>query len=251
MPPVVVETLGYRLAPCEGFEFASPPAIGHDTPEATFELNDGMLNVAMKTHCATVPEARALIEPILRAWEIHAGIPQSKPVFRFVYQGATHVDLDPDTGFSTGRSVVTSSHILLYDLVKSTITSKTYPPIPTDFVQSDLLEALWLRFCQVGEQRELLLSMAYWALTKLEREWGNRTNAAAALNVDFPVLKKLGDLVSDHGDDLTARKAKVGLPLTDPQQTWVQECLKMLIRRVGHPAALAAPMLSMADLPPL
>jgi hypothetical protein len=209
-----------------------------------------MLAVTMKIHCPTVDDAKAHIEPILRAWEIHAGIPQSMPVFRFVFETTTFVDLNPIAGFATGHAVVTCSAIGLSEIVKSTITRKTYPPMPNDFVDSDLLEALWSRFCRVTEKREPLLSMAYWALTKLEVEWRTR-EAAAALNIASPILNTLGTLVSEHGDNRTARKANVGRPLTDAQETWVRECLKMLMRRVAHPTPLTVPMLSMTDLPAL
>ena len=109
------------------------------------------------------------------------------------------------------------------------------------------------------EGKELLPHMAYFCLTVLEGYGGNgqgrRSRAAVNLDIDMRVLNQLGQLVSEGGDERTARKRpKGGWQTYDPKElAWIEVVIQAAIRRLGEYAAGASPLktLTMADFPPL
>jgi hypothetical protein len=58
--------------------------------------------------------------------------------------------------------------------------------------------------------------------------------AANKYNIDKDVLDMLGTLTSEHGDKSEARKldeTSKMKPLTELEQTWIRETIKLIIRR--------------------
>jgi hypothetical protein len=106
---------------------------------------------------------------------------------------------------------------------------------------------LWERYNRYVEQKEPLLTMAYFALTLLSR--GDQRSAAAHFNIEYAIFRKLGELTSTRGDNLVARKAEGAKhPLSDPEKLWIETAVKTIIR---HLAAGGGSQLTMAQLPPL
>jgi len=71
--------------------------------------------------------------------------------------------------------------------------------------------------------------------------------------ISAPVLRKLGDLTTNRGDEKTARKYMPRpRPYHPQEETWIKDVVRALIRRVGEHAA-GAPLkkLTMADFPPV
>jgi hypothetical protein len=64
-----VVALRYRLETDPSLIFDHPPPLEHDTNESTLRLAEGVLTCTMKVHYASADEARAVIDPLLRAWE--------------------------------------------------------------------------------------------------------------------------------------------------------------------------------------
>lgn len=75
------------------------------------------------------------------------------------------------------------------------------------------------------------------------------------LNVELAVLEKLGELTTERGDEMTARKVEAGTPfqpLTAKEAVWIQAALRGIMRRLGMKKAGAViPPLTMTDLPVL
>ena len=68
-PDLHVVSLQYSLQAGDRVTYVNCPSLGFDTEEARFRLVDGTLTCEMKAHFQTAEAARAVIEPILRAWE--------------------------------------------------------------------------------------------------------------------------------------------------------------------------------------
>jgi len=129
---------------------------------------------------------------------------------------------------------------------------------PSDFIVSPDVETLWYRYRMHREGKESLAAMAYFCLTLLQWRAGGRGKAAATFGIDKPVLDKLGYLASSKGDEKTIRKfpRAAGKPLalqphTPQEESWINDVVKTLIRRVGEHAAGASPLkkLTMANFP--
>ena len=126
------------------------------------------------------------------------------------------------------------------------VTRSQYPPPPVAFHVTPEVEVLWDRFNRYIEQKEPLLSMAYFCLTLLER--GDRKAAAQAYNIDYSLLRKLGELTSTRGDNATARKATVTKQLSGDEKSWIEQAIKSIIR---HIAEGRATKLLLSSLPPV
>jgi hypothetical protein len=113
-------------------------------------------------------------------------------------------------------------------------------------------------------RREPWLAMAYSCLSVLEwrasrhpRRGDVRAGAELLYGIEREVLRKLGGLTADLGDETTARKigTRSLRRVPTPQEiTWSEAAIKLVIRRVGKHAAdptASRPTRGMRDLPPL
>ena len=95
--------------------------------------------------------------------------------------------------------------------------------------------------------------MGHFCLTLVRGLGGGNDGAASMFQISAPVLRKLGDLTTNRGDEKTARKYMPRpRPYHPQEETWIKDVVRALIRRVGEHAA-GAPLkkLTMADFPPV
>jgi len=94
-----------------------------------------------------------------------------------------------------------------------------YPKVPTDFLASTNVEILWVKYKMYLDGKDQLLSMAYFCLSYIEGLAGTRAKASSKYKIDLDVLNRLGNLSSEKGDVLSARKGKTNsfLPITDDE----------------------------------
>jgi hypothetical protein len=143
------------------------------------------------------------------------------------------------------------------------VTRRKYPAPPQRFKVSPDVETLWHRYEGYQQGREPLLAMAYFCLSFLDWRGSqhpglspNRRRAASLYAIEYEVLKQLGNLTTNLGDEKTTRKIDEESLHREPtpgEVAWIEAAIKMIIRRVGEHAADSAACrpLSMCDLPPL
>lgn len=252
-----VVSLHYRLVPSANVTFAKQAEpVEAEADGFRVRLADEALVVEMLDHHGSDESAREAVERYLRAWEIrHALRVGGEPEFRFEFQRAEVIDRDPPPP-GTPQTVAVSGHISASSFASATLGVErgSLPAPPSDFELEPDVETLWARWRAYQEGREPLQSMAYFALTVLERHGGRRP-AAARFGVSEKVLKTLGELVSERGDATTARKAKATAnPLMPNEHGWIEAAVLALVRRAGEVAAdpsAAAQPITMDDLPSL
>lgn len=97
--------------------------------------------------------------------------------------------------------------------------------------------------------------MAYFCLTVIEAFAGNRKKAARSLRISREVLRTLGNLASNRGDEKTARKVwprRALTPLSPQEAAWIEAAIKVIIRRVGEGRVNTSLLeITMSDLPSL
>jgi hypothetical protein len=256
MPDQRVMALYYRLETEDTLAFESPAAVHVQEEAFTIDLSDGQLVATMMRDCATEADARAVVEPFLRAWEISGALQFGRADFRFGFQKADIEKLPPGPGAS----------VHLHGFLRMSVDSRrlhvrairrAYPHPPTRFALSPDVEVMWHRYNAYVDGREPLLSMAYFCLSYLEWLAGGRSATATRYHVETRVLSTLGALTATVGDARSARKfdrESENRPLTAEEQAWIEATVKALIRRVGeysHEPASAPGRLAMSDLPPL
>ena len=236
-----VESLEYRLETDPTTVFESPPPLEHDTLDFDLRLQDGRLLVRMKRDCATVDEARAVVGPFLRAWEVHEAMDRGgREELHFMFETATVIDRRPVPGeLSPALLAATGTVRLTAPYAVLTVSRRSYPPPPENFAFSPDLETLWNRYQGYKLGREPLPTMGYFCLTVIEATYQGRANAGQALNVDLTVLNKLGELTSTRGDKTEARKQKDKplQPFTPAERRWIDETLRKMIRYLAAATA--------------
>jgi hypothetical protein len=182
--------------------------------------------------------------------------------FQFLYEDANVIDRNPPPPGS--QTITPLAGTITFGMsARATLSVgwRNYPPPPMNFVASPDVETLWTRYKGYRAGSEPLPHMAYFCLTVLEGFGGGRgrgiprANAADKLEIDISVLEHLGTLVSEKGDERTARKRpKGGWQTYDPKELeWIEAVIQTAIRRLGEFAAGVNPLrkLTMADFPPL
>jgi len=216
-------------------------------------LEDGILAVGPSDHFANEEDARAAIEPFLRAWEIDADLRLGVGAIRFTSTRSEILDRDPPPpGTPQSLAISAAARGMAVASASLHITRGVYPQPPARFqITADVAIAhrRWLRY---HDGREPLQSMAYFVLTLLEDMAGGRGQAGRVFAIDVAVLKTMGRL-SAEGDEETARKLQRGKALrglTGAEKDWLEQAVKLLIRRIGERAS-GSPLgrLTLNDLP--
>jgi hypothetical protein len=225
-------------------------------PGFDLKLENGVLTVEMKEHHATVGSAIDRIRPTLRAWEIQAGLFDGRDALKFEFDGSEVVDRNPPPpGSGIGLAVGVAEVLAISDSLKLQVGRRQYPNPPTSFKASPLVELLWNRLQQHLDGKDLLTTMGYACLSAIQSQALGRSKASSQYNIDIAVLGKLGELTSEVGDELSARKfdaTSTKRPHTPAEQAWILEVVKLLIKRVGEyefdPAA-PLKLITLGDLP--
>lgn len=243
-----VISLKYKVIEADSIEFNDPPDVDIDTPDFRGRLSKGILTLEPKEHFESEAQVRPRADDYVRSWEIDAGLQSGRSVFHFRFEGSHIEDRQPAPGT---RSIHLSDHMHMSDTVRVEKISPAYPAPPHDFQLTTEVEVLWNRYCRYVEGRELLLGMAYFCLSFLEgNEKNKRKKAEKRCGIDLDVLKKLGDLTANRGDNATARKFKTPpTPLSSNEQTWIESAIKAIIQHLA--IRKQGQILKMTDLPPL
>ncbi len=254
-----VARLHYQVLPGEYVVFQDPPSTAWSTLAGILEVHAGHATIELTDHYPTEDEARQAVQPYLDAWEVSAGLsfPTRQRPFRFQFQTADVIDQAAAAGshgpVTRARSVSASAAIA------EQLTS--FPSPPASFAVNPDVKRMWYRWEAYKSGRETLPAAAFYCLTVLEDSVGGitrkaRTAAGQRYGIDPDMLNRLGDLVSEVGDEREARKAHRPdrRPYTSAERRWMEEVVLAIITRVGEIAA--DPMKSYAtidmnSLPPI
>jgi hypothetical protein len=254
-----VVALSYRVEHDEHVDYDRAAPLDAETDRFHVHIADGRARFAMKVHCAIEEEARKIVEPFIRAWEIKADIADHPNVFRLVYDRPEIVDRSPPAGqvihLDTGTIKVSGQD------VNVRVSRTNFPDPPHDFKLTYELEVAYEAWRALWPKPDFLAALGYLVLTMIEgpgkprtRPPARRVTASECYDVDLAVLNELGRLTSEKGG-LYARKVEgVSADFSSDEQAWVAEAIRTLMRRLGeraHHRTAALPPITMADLPPL
>jgi len=252
--PHVVSLL-YKVTFGKDVDYDKAPPLKEDTEDFVCTIDQKRAFFEMITHFSSEEAAKEVTDKFLKTCSIFWGIHNCPNEISFLYKGAEIVDRRPDQ--SNALSICVSDTIGISDEVAFHVSRAKFPPIPHDFKVSPDVETIYNRYKGYHDNREKLTSMAYMCLTVLETTGGSRKAAAKKYQIDDKVLSKWGELVSERGSEMEARKAaknKVFTPLTDKEREWLVALIKKVIIRLGNYAydsPQSFPKITFNDLPNL
>lgn len=251
-----VNALLYRVITTEDVDYDKAPPLSGETDNFIFTIAGDTASFSMKSHFATEEEAKKVVDEFLKAWSISIGLECTPDEIVFRFESAEIIDRHPQK-----QIVELTPHplSLTLDILPCTIhiSKSKFPPPPENFVASPDVETMYSRYRIYRQNRETLLPMAYWFLTMIEASAGGRKDTAKKYCIDLKVLSKLGELSSERGHTVEARKVpKKGAltPLTPNEKRWIEEVIKRIIFRVGEHAfdpQLKLQKITMNDFPNL
>ena len=256
-----VVALHYRLETGPQLAFRDPAPVDEEAGAFSLRLDNGELHVTMKHHFATVEDARLVVEPYLRSWEIATGLDNGPGAVRFRFDRPDVIDRAPLPPGSHRIVTVTGSlQVQCVSTVTLTTTRNLYPAPPRTFQASPDVVAMWERYEGYLAGKEPLSGMAFHCLTIVQQSVGGpqpRRQAALRYAIEYDVLSRLGYFASEVGDARTVRKRVPGQtlrPHTPAETAWMEAVVKRLIQRVGEWAAdpnAKWPQITMTDFPSL
>jgi hypothetical protein len=254
-----VQSLTYRLETGPSLSFINASPLDHETEYFRIRLEAEKLTVLMTEHHITVESARARVTPFLRTWELEHYLRNGPNAIHFVFEDAEVIDRRPRAEGHTYVHLARGGMKITGSNMDTIFRPSKYPEPPSRLGVSPDVETMWNRLEGFHQGREPLTSMAYFCLTVVEvtgggTARGRREAAAKRYALDLEVLDKLGALVSERGNEDTARKFRPNLePLRPEDETWIIAVVRLLIRRLAQIAAGVDTLdqVTMKGLPPL
>jgi hypothetical protein len=213
----------------------------------------------MTDHFPSATAARAVVDLVLRAWEIETDFSLGNGTIRFKFDRAHIIDRSPpDPSGNRGAALFGESALSFTANLTGHALRSAYPPPPpaNSFVSTPEVQIAHDRWRAFQEGRDQLTSVANLVLTMLEDSAGRpskRKKAASKFQIHEDVLNTVASLAATRGGPTGARKAAgIAQDLTPAERAWLAEAVKVMIRRMGQIAANAAmAIVKMTDLPPL
>ena len=249
-----IEALYYEIGTgSDSISYGDPPAISFENQIGAFNLADGKLTIELSEHFSDETQARQLVDPFLRSWEIETDLTANLGQIRFTYRNSKIIDRDPPPPGTS--QVIYAQGIESMEAIGGNVTVKItcgkYPEPPGAFSTTPDVELAHLRWTQFREGKETLPAMAYFVLDLIQTKLGGLTQAAEALQISRNVLTKVRVLSSWKGDASTARKADFQV-MTGGESRWLEAAVKKIILRLGeHASGEPLTKLTMSDLPEL
>jgi hypothetical protein len=207
-----VKALRYNDLVGNDVDYDNAPPLSATTDEFDFLLGGDTAGFEMRQHFSTADEAKAVVEPYIRAWHVLIGLEQDPGDLRLVYDRADIIDRSPDP---RDESVVKAQ--VLLSAVGGTsaavhVARSRYPSFPTTFCASPEAEYMYWNYVQYLQDRRRLADMAYHCLNTLEADFerNKRKETVKKYSIDYKVLDNLARLVSTTGGPTEARKRPKG-----------------------------------------
>ena len=251
----VVVALVYRIEHRDSVDYSSAQSFDSEEPGFRIRIEDKVLRFEFKDQYASEQAAREAIKDYIREWEFEAGLQHGPDAFRlrFLHSEIRYLNAPPGTlGPTSIRAGVPRMTGRL------TVGLPRYPQPPSGIKLTPDVKSMYDRYMNYRRGREPLASMAYFCLTVIEhsigKQSGRRREAAKKHQVFLGVFNEVGKLSSERGGP-DARKA-VGRsdPLTTQEYRFLEQAIKVLIRRAAQKAYNPAgelPKITKSDLPSL
>lgn len=228
-----VVALVYRIGHDASIDYREAKPLYRDEDAFRLSVIDAQARFEMKHHYSTFEEAEEAIVEYIHAWEFDVQLKRGPDSFRLDLdrENSEIIDRNPTPGV---ENVLVSDMVRIADTAEATVLAGEYPDPPSDIVLNLDAEVMHQRYLGYCRGREPLGSMAYFCLTILEKSVGGRRAAAQMYDIDYAVLKMIGEWTANKGG-LEARKAGgVREDFSSGQYSFLEDAVKAIIRRVAE-----------------
>lgn len=235
-----VEAVYFSVGSAEDISYENPERQDFSNHLGLFSLADGLLKVIPVEDFCNGLEAGQAIDGFLRSWEIEADLKQNLGMIRFSYSHADVIDRNPPPpGASHVVEGAFASAVAIADGVTCHIMARRYPSPPECFSATEFAQHAYRRWIGYRRGREPLQAMAYFIISLMESLAGSRRLVCELFKIDMAVRKRMGDLCSERGSALTARKVESTdfVDLSHVETDWLERAVKRLIFRLGEHAS--------------
>jgi len=230
--------LKYKLVPIKDVEFIECPQYEFEDCNFTYILfSDLSLLCKPKVDIVEELKARIIIEKMLKSWEIESGLKYGKKIMEFLHESTEMTEYnEPEDSMRSDINIKTKLTVCAE--VSKRISR--FPEKNNSFDSNPDMEIMWKRFEIYKDGREPLLSMAYFCLSYLEGICGSRGTIVKTYKIERKILDKLGDVSSECGSKLQARKGKDNnfINLDSDTISWVEKCILEIIKHLGKIQAI-------------
>jgi hypothetical protein len=245
-----INKMFYSISAGEGISYSDPEPLSFSNRFGSFYLADGELCVMPADHFSSEQEARDVLEPYLKAWEIESDLTRNVGMIRFEFLRAELIDRNPPLENSHIVGALFGSCAIVQSHMTAELVCRKYPDPPLTFYSSSEVQLAHHRWIQYQVRKEPLPSMAYYVFT-LAREMARGGDVSDFFRISRPVLRKISELSSKRGNESSARKAG-SVPFSSKEEQWLEEAIrKLIIRMAERTAGQNLHMIFMNNLPPL
>ena len=232
-----VAVLTYRILADDHYDYPRSAKLDGELRGFRFELRHHKAAFVPLERIRSEDEARALLEPQLRAWTLDAALRHGPGSLRFEFV-ASHVQKaapPPGVVEATGHALL-SIRGLKMNIIQG---FATHPGPPQDFAVDEYVQILGELFLLARGTPKTVLYMAYSMTTCLEEYFGGLAGASKRLAISKPVLETVERLSNSRGTGVEARKFNAGKrdPLTAAEREWLLLRMETIVRRAGAAAA--------------
>ena len=254
-----VAALIYYIEHNDTVDYSNAPPIEMRTDAFIVKIDGGEVRVEPLEHLSTEESALDAMNGFISNWELDAVLRGRPGQFRLRFNRSEILDRSPAPPVP-GR-VQLSGAVRLGPLragsASITVTvRKNFPEPPAAVTlnpDDDDVVLLLNRFRNYCDGKELLTSLAYFCSTILEERIGDSQNKGVKLGIGAKVRSTIRRLSTEKGGKMGARKrVGIGLELTAEEKLFLEEAIKLTIRRMAHVSfddTMKLPKVTMADLP--
>ena len=233
-----VEALVYSIEHAESYDYSDSAPVNLEIEDFKVRVENGRVRFELNEHFSSVAAAKEIVDRFVEVWELDAFLRRPREKFRLTYDRAELIDRSPVPGKIQLQANPITIH---FEVSQPTITVGTnYPDPPKEIdldPNDDIVVIMTRRLKQYMEDRQDLLSVAYFCLTILEDSAGGRKKAAGKYGIVFGDLDKVGHLTGNKGGELSARKAAgVNSDLTEEEARFLERAVAVMIRRASERA---------------
>jgi hypothetical protein len=242
-----VVALYYKVLIHPGVDFAEAPPLLQSEPEFDVLLKVDGAKFTMRRHFATEQDALEVVRQYVGDWNIWTGLELLPISFSLEYSHSETVDLSPTPGVLHATNLTIGSPETGWPAL--TVLRNRFPSPPTNFHASPDVNAMYSQYRAHKEGGIPLAHTAYFLMTVLEQgiEPPNQSKpykppkkriaAAEKFVINLEVLQKIGELTTTRGGQRARKVEGLHSELTLKEMVWLEEAMKMMIRRAGEVAA--------------
>ena len=244
--PHVVALL-YIIEHGRSVDYSKAKPVDHEEAGFRVKITNRQMRFEFKEHYATEDAARKAIEDYVRAWEFSACLANGPDSFKLKFDYAQIEDRNPTPGVLTVNARPVRWEMKLGE--PTVVVSRAcYPPPPSGLKLTHDVQTMYERYMGYLQGREPLPSMAYFCLTMIQN--------SLTTGVDFStnVAEKIRVISTRRGGQQARKDVGKDMPLTAQESHFLEEAIKVLIRRAAertHAPDSNLQMITLSDLPPV